>query len=93
MSKRLKVVSSCCLLSLPDLPWVALRLGGGQVYPSDFRTSFSGLKSRRLGNGSRVGGGWRTVGHGLVEASSWETHVELEPEIIPGEGQKREHFF
>lgn len=68
MSELLRVVSSCCLLSPLDLPWVALCLGGrwGQVYPSDFKTSFSGLKSRRLGNGAGVGrgGGLWDIGAG-----------------------------
>lgn len=40
-------------------------------------------------------GGWvegcRT--QGLVEASPLETLAEEEPEVIPGEGQKREHLF
>ena len=29
---------------------------------------------------------------GLVEASPLETHIEKEPEVIPGQGKKREHF-
>lgn len=35
--------------------------------PFDFKTSFSGLESRRLGNGTGVGGGGRLGGSG----ASW----------------------
>lgn len=31
-------------------------------------------------------------GVGLIEASPLETHIEKEPEVIPGEGEKRERF-
>ena len=40
------MVGGCSLLYLLDLPWVAFCLGEGRgtfMYPSDFRTSFSGL--------------------------------------------------
>lgn len=59
------------------------------MYPSDFRTSFSGLSQE----GWEIELEWVGVedwGSGLTEASPSETHVEMELEVISGGGQKRE---
>lgn len=60
------------------------------MYPSDFRTSFSGLSQE----GWEMELEWVGVEDcgavGLTEASPSETHVEMELEVISGGGQKRE---
>lgn len=59
------------------------------MYPSDFRTSFSGLKSRRLGNGAGVGGGWRTMGHwGQLRHRLWKLMLSWSRKSSQGKARK-----
>lgn len=45
------------LLFLLTVPWAALCLGGGKGVPIRFQDQFFWSESRRLGNGTGVGGG------------------------------------
>lgn len=45
------------LLFLLNVPWAALCLGGGKGVPIRFQDQFFWSESRRLGNGTGVGGG------------------------------------
>ena len=88
------MVSSCPLLYLLDLPWVGLCLGAGRGTGTCLISGPVFLVSvKKVGKWSWSG--WGVEGYGtvgLVEASPLETHIEKEPEVIPGQGKKREHF-